>query len=90
MLTMDIDIITTHLELEIHGFSGTAINKDYVGTAFSLMDKMWKVVKTKDLKSRGLNIWIYEPNEKVFASVELVENSATDTGLEQKIEKERV
>jgi len=81
---MDIEIITTYLELEVHGFSGTAINKDYAGTAFRLMDKMWKVIKTKELKNKGLNIWVYEPNEKVFAGVELVDNTANDTELEQK------
>ena len=80
---MDIEIITTHLELEIHGFSGTAINKDYAGTAFRLMDKMWKVVKTKELKNKGLNVWVYEPNEKVFAGVEL-DSAANGTGLERK------
>src|SRR5258705_6172217 len=81
---MDIDIIATHLDLEIHGFSGTAINKDYAGTACRLMDKMWKVVKTKELKNKGLNIWVYGPNEKVFAGVELVDSSNHETGLEQK------
>jgi len=81
---MDIEIITTYLELEVHGFSGTAINKDYAGTAFRLMDKMWKVIKTKELKNKGLNIWVYEPNEKVFAGVELIDNTANDTELEQK------
>lgn len=81
---MDIEILTTHLELEIHGFSGTAINKDYAGTAFGLMDKMWKVIRAKELKNKGLNIWVYEPNEKIFAGVELVDKTSNGTGLEQK------
>ncbi|MEP6613502.1 MAG: hypothetical protein ABJA76_16490, partial [Mucilaginibacter sp.] len=53
-------------------------------TAFALMDKMWPVIKSKGLKHKGLNIWVYEPGEKIFAGVELEDNAITDTGLEQK------
>src|SRR5258706_1872284 len=78
------EIITKDFSLDIYGFSGTAENKDYTGTAFRLMDKMWQVVKTNGLKHKGLNIWVYEPNEKVFAGVELDHIGNHDTGLEQK------
>lgn len=81
---MKIEIISTEFKLNISGFSGVAANKNYAGTAFALMDKMWPVIKSKGLKHKGLNIWVYEPNEKVFAGVELEDNSITDTGLEQK------
>jgi predicted transcriptional regulator YdeE len=82
---MPIEIITKNLTLDIYGFSGTAINKDYAGTAFKLMDKMWQTVKGKGLKNKGINIWVYEPNEKVFAGVELYESPDPGTGLEHKI-----
>jgi len=81
---MNIEIITKDFTLDIYGFSGTAINKDYGGTAFRLMDKMWRVVKTNELKNKGLNIWVYEPDEKIFAGVELDDTPKHDTGLEQK------
>jgi len=81
---MKIEIINKALQLDISGFSGVATNKNYAGTAFALMDKMWLVVKTKGLKHKGLNIWVYEAGEKVFAAVELEDKSITDTGLEQK------
>src|SRR5665811_446601 len=68
---MNVEIINKRLELDVYGFSGTAIAKDYAGTAFKLMDKMWQAVKSNNLSNKGLNIWIYEPNEKVFAGVEL-------------------
>ena len=71
--------------MNISGFSGVAANKNYAKTAFALMDKMWPVVKSKGLKHKGLNIWVYEPNESVFAGVELDDPSITDTGLEQKV-----
>ena len=82
---MNIEIITKETELNIFGFSGTAFNKDYAGTAFRLSGKMWERVKANNLKNKGRNIWVYEPNERVFAGVELDNIPSKDTGLEQKI-----
>jgi len=45
---------------------------------------MWKTVKSNNLKNKGLNIWVYEQDEKVFAGVELNDIPDQDTGLEQK------
>jgi predicted transcriptional regulator YdeE len=81
---MAVEIINKPFSIDIHGFSGIAINKDYVGTAFRLMDKMWQIVKSNNIKNKGLNIWVYESNEKLFAGVELEDTSKQDTGLEQK------
>ena len=81
---MNLEIITEPLTLNIYGFSGIAINKDYAGTAFKLMDRMWQIVKSKNLKNKGLNIWVYEQDHRVFAGVELNEMPDHDTGLEQK------
>jgi effector-binding domain-containing protein len=81
---MKFEIIDKSLSLDIYGFSGPAIGKDYVGTAFKLMDRMWKAVKSNDLKNKGLNVWVYEPNEMVFAGVELESPPKQGIGLEQK------
>ena len=81
---MKVEIIDKELKLDVSGFSGVAVNKNYAGTAFALMDKMWPVVKSQGLKHKGLNIWIYESNERVFAGVELEDPTIKDTGLEQK------
>jgi hypothetical protein len=51
---MNVEIHNNHLTFDIHGFSGTAMNKDYAGTAFKLMDKMWQTVKANNLKTKGL------------------------------------
>ena len=45
---------------------------------------MWQAVKTKELKNKGINIWVYEANEKVFAGVELYDPVDHNTGLEHK------
>ncbi len=81
---MNVEIINKPFRLDIYGFSGVAINKDYAGTASRLMDKMWQVIKSNSLKNKGLNVWVYEPNEKLFAGVELNDTPQQDTGLEQK------
>lgn len=81
---MEIEIITGELKLDVSGFSGIAQNKNYAGTAFELMDKIWPIINSGGLKHKGLNIWIFEANEKVFAGVELDDKNVTNTGLEQK------
>ncbi len=81
---MNVEIINKIFRVDIYGCFGTAMNKNYAGTAFKLMDKMWQTVKSNGLKHKGLNIWVYEHNEKVFAGVELNHTPKYDTGLEQK------
>jgi predicted transcriptional regulator YdeE len=81
---MNLTIINEPLSLTVYGFSGIAINKDYAGTAFQLMGKMWQAVKSNNLKNKGLNIWVYEQDHKVFAGVELNDIPNQDTGLERK------
>ena len=68
---MNIEIIDKNLQLDIYGFAGIAINQDYTGKAFQLMDKMWQVVKSNNLPNKGKNIWVYEDGHKVFAGVEM-------------------
>lgn len=81
---MNLEIINEIFKLDIYGFTGVAVNKDYAGTARRLMDKMWQEVKSNSLKHKGLNIWVFEPDEKVFAGVELYDMPKPDTRLEQK------
>ena len=49
------------------------------------MDKMWQTIKSNGLKHKGVNIWVYESDEKVFAGVELDDTPKHDAGLERKI-----
>jgi predicted transcriptional regulator YdeE len=81
---MNLEIINNPLRISVYGFSGIAVNKDYTGTAFKLMDKTWQIVKAKKIKNKGLNIWVYEQDQNIFAGVELDDIPNQDTGLEQK------
>jgi len=78
------EIINDSFKLDIYGFSGIAVNKDYAGTAFNLMDKMWQTVNSNNLKNKGLNIFVYEQDDTVFAGVELYDIPGLNTGLELK------
>lgn len=81
---MNVEIISKPLSLDIYGFSGTAVGKDYAGTAFALMGRMWQTVRSHKLAHKGLNIWVYEPHERVFAGVELEGPPDQNVGLELK------
>lgn len=85
LATMELEIITRNLQLDIYGIGGIATNKDYAGTAFKLSGRMWEVVKANGLKNKGMNIWVYEADDKVFAGVELDNPSdGKSYGLEKK------
>ncbi|MGZ3999511.1 MAG: GyrI-like domain-containing protein [Mucilaginibacter sp.] len=81
---MDVEILNRDFSLTLYGFSRTVINKDYGDTGFKLMDRMWEKVRTHNLKHKGINVWVYDPNERMFAGVELEETPANDVGLELK------
>jgi Bacterial transcription activator, effector binding domain. len=82
---MNVEVISKSLQLEIYGFGGVAVNKDYTGTAFKLSGKMWEYIKSNNIKNKGKNIWVYENADKVFTGVELEnEIKSTVNALEQK------
>ena len=81
---MNVEIINIPFRLDIYGYSGVAPGKDNAATAFKLSGKMWEIVKANNLKSKGINVWVYEPNDLVFTGVELDSIPEHDTGLEQK------
>jgi hypothetical protein len=81
---MNVEIINTPLRLDIYGFSGIAPGKDYTATAFKLSGKMWEIIKLKSLKNKGINVWVYEPDDRIFTGVELDNIPESESGLERK------
>ncbi len=81
---MKIEIIEKPFTIDIYGFSGTASNKDYAGTAFQLSGRMWDIVKGNMIKNKGKNIWVYDVNDSVFAGVETDEPQKEGSPLEHK------
>lgn len=81
---MNIQIIDIPYSIEIYGFSGIALNKDYAGTTFKLSGKVWQIIKENSIRNKGQNIWVYEPGERVFAGVELDEPHNHNSELQHK------
>jgi len=81
---MEVEILNEDFSLTLYGFSGIAVNKNYGDTGFKLMNKMWETVRAHSLKNKGVNVWVYEPNEKMFAGVELERTPENDIELELK------
>ncbi|MBS1663998.1 MAG: hypothetical protein JST68_23335 [Bacteroidetes bacterium] len=77
--------IRENFQIELYGISGIAENRNWAKTGISLMDKMWKEVKTRQLPNKGINVWVYEPGDKMFAGVELTAEPPGDTVLERKV-----
>lgn len=80
---MEIQIIH-NFQIDIYGFGGIAISKDYTGMAFKLSGKMWEQIRANNIKNKGKNIWVYENDDKVFTGVELENNTTYVNGLEHK------
>jgi hypothetical protein len=81
---LNFEIINEPLRLDIYGFGGVAIDKNYAGKAFQLSGRMWDVIKFNNLKNKGKNIWVYEPEDQVFAGVELETDPPRGIDIEQK------
>ena len=76
--------IRENFHIELYGISGIAENQDWANTGMGLMNKMWQEVKTRGLENRGINVWVYEEGNKMFAGVELMVPPPGDTTLEPK------
>jgi len=81
---MNVEIIDKPMQLELYGYSGTAVDQSYGDTGFKLMSRMWEVVKSNKLPNKGINVWVYEPDDLMFAGVELELMPKKTIGLELK------
>lgn len=82
---MDISIKQTPFTVALYGFSGIAVNKEYGRMGMQLMDRMWKEVKQRNIKNKGINCWVYLPNHEVFTGVELEGPPPAESDLEHRV-----
>jgi effector-binding domain-containing protein len=80
---MNITIHRQPRSFHLYGFSGVAHDGHYGKTGKELMDRLWTIVRERQLKHKGINHWVYEPGDHMFTGVEL-EQAPEDTGLESK------
>jgi effector-binding domain-containing protein len=81
---MPLEIINKPFNMSLYGFSGKVLNKNYAGTGRPLMDKMWDEVKSKKIKNKGINYWVYEKDDMLFTGVELDQDPPPDINMELK------
>lgn len=77
--------IRKNLTLSLYGYSGIADRDNWARTGKQLMDRMWNEVRTLNLPNTGLNVWVYEEANHMFAGVELTAPPPPESSLEQKI-----
>lgn len=70
--------------ISLYGFSGVAEREDWAGTGKSLMDRLWKEVRSRKLPNKGLNVWVYEEGNRLFTGVELTAPPPAGSPLEVK------
>ncbi|HVU98600.1 MAG TPA: hypothetical protein VHE34_25435 [Puia sp.] len=77
-------VIRQNFHVTLYGFGGVVVARDWGKTGFDLMNRMWKEVKSRELPNKGINIWVYEPGNAMFAGVELIAPPPADSMLERK------
>src|SRR4029450_3550568 len=73
---MEIDIRETPVQFDLYGVSGDVHNFDFAGTGRRLMDEMWKRIGEPGIKQTGVNCWVYDSMDRIFAGVEIEDNDA--------------
>jgi hypothetical protein len=74
-------ILNKNFSADVYGVSGVAVKGNWADTGITLMNKMWEQVKANNLRHKGINIWVYEEDDKMFAGVELEAPPPPGTGL---------
>lgn len=81
---MEIQIRNQPVTFDLYGFSGIAADRNYGKAGSQLGGKMWDIVRSRNLKHKGINHWVYESGNKMFVGVELEETPQDEVALEHR------
>jgi effector-binding domain-containing protein len=70
---MDLEIIDQPIRFHLHGLSSSVDNNGYGEVGCRLMDEMWTIVKQANLKTTGINHWVYFAGNRMFVGVEVAD-----------------
>ena len=76
---MNIEISSAPYRATLLGYRGLIRNGIVHASAKPLMDRMWKEVQDRRIKTTGINHWVYLPDSMIFTGIEMME-STTDVG----------
>lgn len=85
---MEIEIIDQPMRFQLFGFGSVVENNAFGEVGFRLMNEMWRVVKSAEIATTGINHWVYLPDRKMFVGVELQNALQFPTDLLESIEFE--
>src|SRR4051812_15086907 len=68
---MNIEIIEELIRFHIHGIASIIENDNFGEVGMRLMNEMWRVVKTAQVPTSGINHCVYLPEGRMFVGVEL-------------------
>ena len=68
---MNIEIVEQPIRFQLHGIAGVVENERYGEVGLRLMNEMWRVVKSANIATTGINHWVYLPDNRMFVGVEL-------------------
>ena len=76
--------IRKDLTLDLYGFSGVADKENWSATGTRLMNRLWDEVRSLQSPNKGMNVWLYEEGNHMFAGVELAGTPPPGSTLEHK------
>lgn len=76
--------IRKDFSLSLYGFSGVAARQDWAGTGKHLMNRLWQEVRSRQLATNGINIWVYDEGGHLFTGVGLTAPPPAGSPLESK------
>ncbi|MFO0941114.1 MAG: GyrI-like domain-containing protein [Pirellulales bacterium] len=80
---MNVEIVETPFQATLFGFAAEIANGDISKTGKRLMDKMWSEVHSNGIKTKGVNHWVYLPQSRMFAGVQVVDEGSSIGALEK-------
>ncbi len=80
---MQIDIIEAPIRISLVGCGGDLDGDVVAVVGKRFMDKMWREVQNRGLKTKGINHWVYLPGSRIFTGVELADGVSERGTLEE-------
>ena len=68
---MNFELIDKPIRFRLHGIAGVVAQERYNEVGMRLMNHMWQVVKSANLRITGINHWVYLPEDRMYVGVEL-------------------
>ncbi|HMJ68604.1 MAG TPA: GyrI-like domain-containing protein [Cyclobacteriaceae bacterium] len=77
--------IRENLKLDLYGYSGSVPDLKYGETGIKLSDRVWSFVGENSLPNKGINVWVYDSQTKMFCGLELDPPPKNDFVMEHRV-----